>query len=171
MMQAVPSNVVDLTLDDDDIEDQKQQQQGIQQRASFTGNSPNVRHSFGSNHFPSPHDAPRHHALNYERPAKRRKTEVDPNAALKKCLETQVFPHIERALSQLRAYDYTNYERKKLDEVIFDKIVKQDKAFERNFSRNRGRLSPDFEDHVRVSAERLVQEELEVVGFMPVGLP
>ncbi|KAK7921087.1 hypothetical protein PG985_009109 [Apiospora marii] len=159
-MEKFPSNVVDLTLDDDDdIEDQKQQQ-GIQQRVSFAGNSPNVRHSFGSNHFPSPRDAPRH-ASSQERPAKRRKTDIEPNAALKRCLNTQVFPHIERALAQVRAYDYTNYERKKLEEAIFDKIVKKDKAFEHNFSHNRGRLSPDFEDHVRVSAERLVQEALE----------
>ncbi|KAK7977599.1 hypothetical protein PG996_003653 [Apiospora saccharicola] len=159
MRPSSPSNVVDLTLDDDDFDDGKQQQQPIQ-RGSITGNSPSVRHSFGSNHFPSPRDAPRH-ASNHERPAKRRKTEVDPKAALKRCLETQVFPHIERALAQLRAYDYTDYERKKLDQAIFEQIVRKDPAFERNFSLHRGRLSPYFEDRVRVTAERLVQDDIE----------
>ncbi|KAK8039169.1 hypothetical protein PG993_007580 [Apiospora rasikravindrae] len=158
-----PKNVVDLTLDDDDddFDDVKQQRT---QRGPFNGNSPDVRHLFGSNHFPAPRDASQrappqpHHG----RPAKRRRTDVDPNLELKRCLDKQVFPHIERALAQLHAYNYSNYERKKLDEAIFDKIVKQDKAFEHNFTRNRGCLSPDFEDNVRISAERLVQEDLEV---------
>ncbi|KAK8086960.1 hypothetical protein PG994_001934 [Apiospora phragmitis] len=145
MMRTTSANLVDLTVDDDDDFNNDEQQR--MQRGSLNGNSPDVRHIFGSNHFPSPRDASRHAPHQEQRPAKRRRTDVDPNLQLKRCLETQVFPHIERALTQLRAYDYSNQERKELDEAIFDKIVKQDKAFERNYTQNRGRLFPDFEDH------------------------
>ncbi|KAK7948283.1 WD repeat-containing protein [Apiospora aurea] len=156
-----PINVVDLTLDDDEDDSHDDEQQRMQ-RGSF--NTPDVRHLFGSNHFPPPRDASRHAPPppHERRPAKRRRTDVDPNLELKRCLDQQVFPHIERALARLYAYNYSDYERKKLDEAIFDKIVKQDKDFEHNFKSNHGRLSLYFEDHVRVSAERLVQEDLEV---------
>ncbi|KAK8107716.1 uncharacterized protein PG998_009729 [Apiospora kogelbergensis] len=152
-MSPPPINVVDLTLDDD--------------------------HNLCSNHLPLPRDAPSHHALHHQnwphgnRPFKRQRTTgSDPSEAiatrqerskaqLKRCLDAQVFPHIETALAQLEPLRYSNNERKKLDEEIFDKIVKRDANFELNFTRNHGRLSQDFEDYVRASAVRLVQENIE----------
>ncbi|KAK6845154.1 hypothetical protein PG995_015264 [Apiospora arundinis] len=167
-MSLPPSNVVDLTLDDDEESPDKQLRR---EQRGFSAKSPSGQNLFGINHFPPPHDALRDASHHDQRPAKRQRTSSDANGAfmrkqlkttqLKQCLEIQVFPHIEKALARLEPYNYGNDERKRLGGGLFDKIVKEDKNFERNFTSNGGRLSPDFEEHVRASAERLVQEDIE----------
>ncbi|KAK6825148.1 AMP-binding enzyme [Apiospora arundinis] len=99
------------------------------------------------------------HTLKLKRPqsAKKYRAEIDRINVLK----YKYSSHIEKALVRLEPYNYGNDERKRLGGGLFDKIVKEDKNFERNFTSNGGRLSPDFEEHVRASAERLVQEDIE----------
>ncbi|KAJ2996825.1 hypothetical protein NUW58_g846 [Xylaria curta] len=74
-------------------------------------------------------------------------------AALGKCLEDQVFPHIERATAKLPV---GLYDLDKLGAKVIRTIV--DKQFERYFHEGKGRLSPTVESIIAAGVHRLVTE-------------
>ncbi|KAI0112117.1 WD40 repeat-like protein [Nemania sp. FL0031] len=95
------------------------------------------------------------------RPAKRQRTgEPEPGSsrndvevALGKCLELQVFPHIERATSNLSP---DVYDLDKLGGEVIRRIV--DRNFERQFTQGNGRLSSSAELTIAAGVHRLVTE-------------
>ncbi|KAI8630906.1 WD40 repeat-like protein [Xylariaceae sp. FL1651] len=100
------------------------------------------------------------------RPMKRRRTgEVSPRlssqerrrqdvaAALGRCLEQQVFPHVERATGRL---PNGIYDLDKLGAKVIRAIV--DKDFERHFHEGHGRLSSARESIIAAGVHRLVIE-------------
>ncbi|KAI1428524.1 WD40 repeat-like protein [Xylaria sp. FL1777] len=74
-------------------------------------------------------------------------------AALGKCLEEQVFPHIERATAALSP---DIYDVDKLGAKVTRLIV--DKDFQRYFSQGRGRLAPTVESIIAAGVHRLVTQ-------------
>ncbi|KAI1745577.1 WD40 repeat-like protein [Xylaria scruposa] len=102
----------------------------------------------------------------YTRPVKRQRTNEqtpeagvqdqrrrDVAAALGKCLEEQVFPHVERATAQLSP---EIYDLDKLGARVIRQIV--DKDFERHFNQGNGRLSTSVELIIAAGVHRLVTE-------------
>ncbi|KAI0449815.1 WD40 repeat-like protein [Xylaria acuta] len=102
----------------------------------------------------------------YIRPVKRQRTgEPSPEAgvheqrrrdvaaALGRCLEDQVFPHIERATAKLSP---DIYDLDKLGARVIRLIV--DKDFERHFNHGNGRLSTSVELIIAAGVHRLVTE-------------
>ncbi|KAI1751181.1 WD40 repeat-like protein [Xylaria castorea] len=77
----------------------------------------------------------------------------DVAAALGKCLEDQVFPHIERATTQLSS---DIYDLDKLGAKVIRQIVNKD--FERHFNQGNGRLSTSVELIIAAGVHRLVTE-------------
>jgi hypothetical protein len=73
--------------------------------------------------------------------------------ALGNCLESQVFPHIERATEKLPA---GIYDLDKLGAKVIRTIV--DKDFERQFHQGEGRLSSSVECIIAAGVHRLVIE-------------
>jgi hypothetical protein len=93
-----------------------------------------------------------------ERPFKRQRTEdlesIDNVAErLGRCLEAQVFPHVERATAQLAA---DVYDVDKLGAKVITIIV--DKAFEQKFREGHGRLTSAAELTIAAGIHRLVTE-------------
>ncbi|KAI1376134.1 WD40 repeat-like protein [Hypoxylon crocopeplum] len=99
----------------------------------------------------------------HERPPKRRKLQgsasikaASPAAdtkTLTKCLQSQVFPHLERAVKGL---DRDVYDVEKLGGRVIGKIA--DNTFERHFHNGGGRLPPDVEAFIIVRVHELVTE-------------
>jgi len=92
------------------------------------------------------------------RPFKRPRTEdsesIDNVAErLGRCLEAQVFPHVERATAQLPA---DVYDIDKLGAKVITIIV--DKGFEQKFHEGRGRLTSTAELTIAAGIHRLVTE-------------
>ncbi|OTA91402.1 hypothetical protein M434DRAFT_397241 [Hypoxylon sp. CO27-5] len=99
-------------------------------------------------------------------PSKRRKLQhgggfeaaspMTDTKALTKCLQSQVFPHLERAVKKL---DKNLYDVEKLGGKIIGKIA--DKDFEHHFRNGKGRLTPDIEASVIVRIHELVTEYIK----------
>ncbi|KAI1432456.1 WD40 repeat-like protein [Xylaria sp. CBS 124048] len=77
----------------------------------------------------------------------------DVAAALGKCLEEQVFPHIERATETLPA---DTYDLDRLGAKVIRSIVDQD--FERHYNQGGGRLSAAKEQSIAAGVRRLVTQ-------------
>lgn len=75
--------------------------------------------------------------------------------ALQKCLETQVFPHIERAT---RTLDPEIYDLDKLGAKVVKQIVDQD--FQLHFKQNNGRLTSSKESMIAAGIHKIVTELL-----------
>ncbi|KAI1506579.1 hypothetical protein F5X99DRAFT_364794 [Biscogniauxia marginata] len=91
-----------------------------------------------------------------DRPTKRRKIEgeaLPEQAALEKCLELQVFPHLDHATEKL---DNNIYDVKRLGAAVIRHIV--DTAFERHFRGGNGKIPGDVEALVAVRIQRRVLE-------------
>ncbi|KAL7623963.1 hypothetical protein AAE478_005520 [Parahypoxylon ruwenzoriense] len=101
--------------------------------------------------------------LTQERPSKRRKLSDDAGSrpalpvtdtkALTRCLQNQVFPHLERAIKKLNK---NIYDVERLGGKIIGKIA--DRDFERHFHLSNGRLPPDIEAFVIIRIDELVTE-------------
>ncbi|KAI3327636.1 WD40 repeat-like protein [Xylariaceae sp. AK1471] len=96
----------------------------------------------------------------HTRPAKRQRLDAsseqqrqDVAAALGRCLEAQVFPHIERATETLPA---DVYDLDRLGAKVIRTIVDPD--FERQFNQGKGRLSSSVELTIAAGVHRLVIE-------------
>lgn len=100
------------------------------------------------------------------RPPKRRRTEEpssepsaheqgreDIAAALGRCLEEQVFPHVERATDKLPS---DIYDLDRLGAKVIRTIV--NKEFERHFNQGNGRLTSATESTIAAGVHRLVVE-------------
>ncbi|KAI1460789.1 WD40 repeat-like protein [Annulohypoxylon moriforme] len=119
---------------------------------------PSSQHDQPSPSLPSPFSS---QAL--EHPTKRRKTHHSANhktaspstdtKALTRCLQIQVFPHLERAVKKV---DKTIYDVEKLGGRIIGRIA--NKEFERQFHDGNGKLAPDVEASVIVQIHGLVAE-------------
>ncbi|KAI1388832.1 WD40 repeat-like protein [Hypoxylon trugodes] len=72
---------------------------------------------------------------------------------LNKCLENQVFPHLERAIEDL---DTEVYDIDKLGSKVIGRVA--DSEFERHFNDGNGRLPPEVEASVNVRVRELVKE-------------
>ncbi|KAI0837345.1 WD40 repeat-like protein [Hypoxylon sp. FL0890] len=98
-----------------------------------------------------------------DHPSKRRKIQhgvgyktapsMTDTKALTKCLQSQVFPHLERAVKNL---DKDVYDVEKLGGKIIGEIA--DKDFEHHFHNGNGRLTPDIEAFIIVRIHELVAE-------------
>ncbi|KAI1418212.1 WD40 repeat-like protein [Hypoxylon sp. FL1857] len=107
--------------------------------------------------------SPRQPNLPQDHPSKRRKIEhgvgykaaspMTDTKALTKCLQTQVFPHLERAIKNL---DDETYDLEKLGGKVIGKIA--DRDFERHFRNGNGRLTPDIEALIIIRIHELVAE-------------
>ncbi|KAI1083839.1 hypothetical protein F5B20DRAFT_352284 [Whalleya microplaca] len=102
-----------------------------------------------------------------DRPSKRRKLQDDTSVAsvadkklLTKCLQAQVFPHLEREVAKL---DKDVYDVEKLGGKIIGRIA--DKEFEQHFRNNNGRLPAEMEDNVISRIRNLVSELTKGVEF------
>ncbi|KAI1210354.1 WD40 repeat-like protein [Annulohypoxylon truncatum] len=123
---------------------------------------PSSQHNHPSPSLPSPFSSQAQ-----EHPSKRRKIQHGASRraassssssstntkALTKCLQTQVFPHLERATKKL---DQNVYDVEKLGGRIIGRVA--NKEFERHFHDGNGRLAPDVEASVIIQIHDLVIE-------------
>ncbi|KAI0972898.1 hypothetical protein F4678DRAFT_471310 [Xylaria arbuscula] len=156
---AANSNIIDLTLDDDTATE------------SIGGH----QHSFplrrppGSTHLPAPNGVPppfiqTGRSEDVAHPLKRQRTgeladDIEYRrryylaASLGKCLEQQIFPHIERATDGLPA---GVYDIEKIGGKVIRTLV--DKDFERYFNEGNGRLERSRELIIAAGIPRLVAQ-------------
>ncbi|TRX97337.1 hypothetical protein FHL15_001615 [Xylaria flabelliformis] len=163
--------VIDLTIDDDDDDDQDDNltRNTVRQLPLLS-----LARADDSSVPPPPHlDVPPALAVqdiaeedDYNRPVKRQRTgEATPEpgvqdqrkwdvaAALGKCLEEQVFPHVERATAQLSS---DIYDLDKLGAKVIRRLVNKD--FEHYFAQGNGRLTTSAELTIAAGVHRLVTE-------------
>ncbi|KAI0013310.1 hypothetical protein F4779DRAFT_625438 [Xylariaceae sp. FL0662B] len=99
-----------------------------------------------------------------DRPSKRRKlhdeTSVADKKLLTKCLQGQVFPHLERGLANL---DKNIYDVEKLGGKIIGRIA--DKEFERHFRNGNGLLPAEVEETMASRIQSLMSELTRGVEF------
>ncbi|KAK6955510.1 hypothetical protein Daesc_003150 [Daldinia eschscholtzii] len=132
--------------------------------ASNASNAPNP--SISRSHFSSS-SPPRNSHRPDDHPSKRRKlangtsrsaaSPATDTKALTKCLQTQVFPHLETAVKKL---DKNIYDVEKLGGKIIGTIADND--FQRHFHDGNGRLPPDIETSV-------IKRIYELVDKLSVG--
>ncbi|KAI0882426.1 WD40 repeat-like protein [Annulohypoxylon maeteangense] len=175
--------VIDLTSDNDDEESDvvtrdKSSLQLPLKRLGHRSNSINGYHSKVKTNGPSISNTPQHVQPSpslpspfsiqaQEHPTKRRKIQhgssrqpalpsPSPSTdtkALTRCLQNQVFPHLERAVKKL---DKNIYDVEKLGGKIIGRVANQ--QFERHFHDGNGKLAPDIEASVIVQIHGLVAE-------------
>ncbi|KAI1298652.1 WD40 repeat-like protein [Xylaria venustula] len=153
------SNIIDLTLDDDTA-------------TESTGNHQNsfpLRHQPSSTHLAAPNGIPPSfiqtgRSEDVAHPLKRQRTDEPVEdqehhrrhylaALLGKCLEQQIFPHIERATDGLPA---GVYDIEKIGGKVIRTLV--DKDFERYFNEGNGRLEQSRELIIAAGIPRLVAQ-------------
>ncbi|KAI0601826.1 hypothetical protein F4775DRAFT_539384 [Biscogniauxia sp. FL1348] len=165
MMRSGGDDIIDLTVDDDE------DTSSVQKDVVSTALPIPTRFAPGSDTPPPPVQRPNpqaatngfiHHPPEQtpepqlERPAKRRRTEentVLERAALQKCLEAQVFPHIDRATAKL---DSAVYDVNKLGATVIRQTI--DNAFQRHFREGNGRIPGDVEALISARVYKRVTE-------------
>ncbi|KAI5927963.1 hypothetical protein F4810DRAFT_705859 [Camillea tinctor] len=111
---------------------------------------------FTTQHVPQVRVSVRPPEPQQDRPAKRRRTEdnaAPDRAALEKCLETHVFPHLDEATAKL---DSKVYNINKLGAAVIRQTI--DKSFERHFLDGKGKIPLDVEALVSVNIHKRVTE-------------
>ncbi|KAI0549556.1 WD40 repeat-like protein [Xylaria curta] len=177
------SNIIDLTIDDDDQDDNltsntvqklpllslpRANNSSVPAAPPHLSVSPSASNAaaYYNNGLPTRASRGIADKDDYIRPVKRQRTNErtpeagvqdqrrrDVAAALGKCLEQQVFPHVERATAQLSP---EMYDLDKLGARVIRQIV--DKDFERHFTQGNGRLATSVELIIAAGVHRLVTE-------------
>ena len=145
-LSAAPhsTDVIDLTQDDNDTD------------ATVTNSENRLHHAVPIRRLPT--FGPRAQQEDAARPPKRQRT-GDPSqrlelaAALARCLDEQVFPHIERATEQLspEIYDIGTIAGKVTRAIVTPE-------FQRSFREGGGRLESSVESTIAAGIHRLVIE-------------
>ncbi|KAI1105032.1 WD40 repeat-like protein [Jackrogersella minutella] len=133
---------------------------GLKRSESRLLSIPPSQHVRPSQTLPSPSP---YFAQASDQPSKRRKLQHDASReaaspmtdtkTLTKCLQSQVFPHLERAVQKL---DKNVFNVEKLGGKIIANIA--DKDFERHFYEGNGRLTPDVEASVIARIHKCLEE-------------